>query len=68
MPKENRPPLKTAGYIKQQFAEIPDDWEVDFSGLDFYRVKARGPKLAQVEFDQAVHRLADGRVVIDDIT
>jgi hypothetical protein len=62
-----RPPLKTIGELKRQLAPYADDWEVDFSGLDFNRVKARAPRLVQIEFLQQVYRLEDGRVVIENL-
>jgi len=32
------------------------DAEIDFSGLDFYRLRLHGDKLIQIEFNQLVFR------------
>lgn len=56
----------TVGELKSQLSHYDDDIEIDFSGLDFYRLKIRGPKLVQVEFNQAVYLDQDDRVQIDN--
>ncbi len=38
--------------------------EVYFGGLDFYRVKRRGPDLVQIEFNQTVYDDKDGNVYV----
>lgn len=66
MPPES-PNLITVGMLRQQLALYPDNYELDFSGLDFYRLKQRGPELIQVEFNQQVYREKSGRVVVENL-
>lgn len=65
--KKNRPPLLTIGDLKRMLAGFDDNDELDFSGLDFYRLKIRGPNLVQVEFNQQVYRNAEGDVVVENL-
>lgn len=37
---------------------------VHFGGLDFYRVKSRGEKLVQIEFNETVYKDDNGNVVV----
>ena len=60
-------PKMTVGELRKQFDGIPDDWTVDFSGLDFYQVKQRDEKHVQIEFNQQVYRGTDGRVVVENL-
>lgn len=46
----------TVGELKRHLEVFGDDWVVDFSGLEFYRTKARGEKLVQIEFSEMVGR------------
>lgn len=39
---------------------------VDFSTLDYYRLKSRSPTVVQVEFDQMVYRDDKGNVAVDN--
>jgi hypothetical protein len=57
-------PTISLGRLRNETAGYPDDYEISFSGLDFHRVKERGPGLLQVEFDQAVYLDEKGRVVL----
>lgn len=41
--------------MKDMLDGYNDDDELDFSGLDFYRLKRRGSKNVQVEFNQLVY-------------
>jgi hypothetical protein len=59
-----RPPLITVGELKLHLEVYSDDCELDFSGLDFYRLKSRGEKYVQVEFNQTVGLQGDGAVTI----
>jgi hypothetical protein len=52
--------------FKENLSIYPDDCELSFSGLDFYRVKQRGDKLIQVEFNQSVYLDSKGQVVIEN--
>ncbi|WP_046079629.1 hypothetical protein [Halomonas sp. HG01] len=56
----------TVGELKRMLEIHNDDDVLSFCGLDFYRLKRRGPKLVQVEFDQQVTTDDEGRVIIDD--
>lgn len=56
----------TVGELKRMLAVHNDEDELSFSGLDFYRLKQRGPDLVQVEFDQQVVTDDDGRVYIEN--
>ncbi len=62
-----RPALRTVGDMKRELAVFDDDYEIDFSGLDFYRLKQRGDKLVQVEFNQPVYRTPEGKVVVGNV-
>lgn len=56
----------TVGELKEMLAVHNDSDELYFCGLDFYRLKVRGPGLVQVEFDQQVYKDEEtGRVVIE---
>ena len=59
-------PLLTVGELIQQLSVFDKDAEVSFSGLDFYRLKLRGEKLLQVEFNQSVYRNSEGLVVVEN--
>lgn len=63
----NRPPLLTIKDLKNQLSVYEDDCLVDFSGLDFYRLKRRDEKLVQVEFNQQVYRTSEGLVVVENL-
>ncbi len=63
---KNRPPLLTVADLKRELAAYDDSDEIDFSGLDFDKLKARGPKLVNVEFKQPVYRLPSGDVVVQN--
>ena len=57
----------TVGELKKQFELFDDDFEVSFSGLTFYRLKKRGPKLVQIEFAQQVYRDSEGKVFVENV-
>ncbi len=44
----------TVGELRRALEPFPDDWELTFGSgnLEFYRTKARGEKLVQIEFNQ----------------
>jgi hypothetical protein len=46
----------TVGRLKEllNLEGAQDDWVLHFEGLDFYRLKRRGDKIVQVEFNQLV--------------
>lgn len=62
------PELITVGMLKQMLEGYPDNHELDFSGLAFYRLKQRGPELIQVEFNEMVYRDKEtGLVVVENL-
>jgi len=60
------PPTITIGYLKQLLGVFPDDYTLDFGGLEFYRLKQRGETHVQCEFSQSVHLDRKGLVVVDN--
>lgn len=54
------------GELKRKFSIYPDECELFFGGLDFYRLKLRGEKLLQFEFNQPVYLDSKGRVVVEN--
>lgn len=62
MPNEN--PTITVGALRNALKDFPDDCEIMFSGLTYFRLKLRGENLVQMEFDEPVYRTDDGRVGI----
>ena len=42
------------------------DFRLSFGGLDFYRLKQRGPKLVQIEFNESVYLDDLGDVVVEN--
>lgn len=53
----------TVKELLQELELYDGDSEVIFCGLDFYRLKLRGEKLVQVEFNQTATHDADGNLV-----
>jgi len=43
------------------------DAELYMGGLEFYRLKQRGPNLVQLEFNQSVYRDETGKLIAEDI-
>ena len=62
----NIPTIKL-GDLRKRFEGYPDDYEVSFSGLTFSRVKPRGKKFLQIEFEEVVHRDENGDIVAFDL-
>lgn len=56
----------TVGELKSQLDAFDNNHEIDFSGLDFYRLKLRGISLVQVEFNQTVYVDQNDKVQIDN--
>ena len=63
---KDREPFTTVGRLIEQLSVFDARMELDFSGLDFYRLKARGSHLIQVEFAQTVYRDKQGNVVVEN--
>lgn len=57
----------TVGDFKRELSIFDDDAVLDFSGLDFYRLKLRGEKHVQVEFNQHVYRDGSGHLVVGNL-
>ncbi|WP_028886816.1 hypothetical protein [Teredinibacter turnerae] len=56
----------TVGEFKSQLESFNENDVLDFSGLDFYRLKKRGPELVQVEFNQTVYVNSEDKVQIEN--
>jgi hypothetical protein len=59
-------PSITVGDFKEMLNAYDDDMWLDFSMLDFYRLKQRADDLVQVEFNQTVYRDEEGNVVVEN--
>lgn len=59
-------PTITIGDLKEQLAIYPDHYDIDFCGLEFYRLKQRGDTSVQMEFNQVVYRTPEGTLVAED--
>jgi hypothetical protein len=53
--------------FKRKLQIFPDEWEVEFSGLTFYRFKARGEKLVNLEFNEPFEALHNPETNQDDL-
>ena len=60
-------PLITVGEFKELLSAYDDSMQLDFSTLDFYRLKQRSEERIQVEFNQLVHRDEEGYVQVDNL-
>lgn len=63
----NNYPEIAVGELKKLLAVYPDNYTIDFSGLEFYRLKQRGDTHVQMEFNQQVYRTPEGRVVVENL-
>lgn len=55
----------TVGKLIELLEKEDKDLEVNFGGLDFYRLKDRGGCL-RIEFNQSVYLNQEGRVVVEN--
>lgn len=55
----------TVGELIDQLKIFNKDDPIDFSGLDFYRLKDRSG-VVQVEFNQSVYKDSNGNVVVEN--
>ena len=62
-----RCPSITIGELKSHLAGYPDHYTIDFSGLDFYRIKKRDENHVQLEFNQQVYLDDENRVVVKNL-
>lgn len=56
----------TVGELRQRLAGLPDDAEINFGGLSFYRIKKRGDNYYQFEFNETVAQSPEGRLGVQD--
>lgn len=54
------------GTLLEQLKGYPEETRISFSGLDFSRVKPRGPNMLQIEFSQSVYRTDEDILVVQD--
>ena len=64
---EQYKPSITVGEFKEKLSCYPDHMLLDFSMLDFNRLKQRSPTLVQVEFNQQVYRDSSNNVVVENL-
>lgn len=64
---ERYKPSITVGEFKEMLSHYPDNMLLDFSMLDFNRLKQRSPTLVQVEFNQQVYRDSTNNVVVENL-
>jgi hypothetical protein len=64
---EQYKPSITVGEFKKWLSDYPDNMLLDFSMLDFKRLKQRSPTLVQVEFNQQVYRDSTNNVVVENL-
>lgn len=60
-------PSITIGELKDFLAAYPDHYTIDFSGLDFSRIKQRDETHVQMEFGQMVYLDSEGKVVVENL-
>lgn len=65
-PGSKHPPTIKVGDLRRDLQCYPDDFDLSFSGLEFFRVKTRGENLAQVEFNQLVYLDKHGQVDVEN--
>jgi len=63
----NEEHLITVGQLRDHLSGYSDDTKIFFGceALQFYRVKARGDKLVQIEFNQTVSENDKGEITVD---
>lgn len=66
MSEHKHPPTIKVGDLRRWLQYYPDDFDLSFSGLEFYRVKTRGENIAQIEFSQVVYLNEAGQVVVEN--
>jgi hypothetical protein len=64
---ERNKPSITVGEFKEMLSNYPDNMLLDFSTLDFNRLKQRSPTLVPVEFNQQVYRDNSNNVVVENL-
>lgn len=62
------PDMITVQMLKDQLSSYPDDFLVDFSGLEFNQLKQRADGTVQIEFTEQVYRdRTTGHVVVQNL-
>ena len=56
----------TVAEFRELLKIFDDDAELSFEPLNFYRLKDRGDKLVHVEFNEAILRDRDGRLIVQE--
>ena len=59
-------PTLTAGELITLLKAYPSDMLIDFSQLDFKRIKQRSPNVLQIEFNETVYRDKTGHIVVEN--
>ncbi len=60
-------PTIKVGELRRWLDGYPNDFDLSFGGLEFYRIKTRGENIAMVEFNQPVYLDEEGLVVVHNI-
>lgn len=56
----------TVGELRRLLALHDEDAELYVGGLTFFRLKDKGPKLVQMQFNQGVYEDERGKIIIDE--
>ncbi|MNE64111.1 hypothetical protein D3C80_1595010 [compost metagenome] len=51
--------------LLEVLSALPEDTQISFSGLTYYRGKWRGPKRYNIEFNEHPHRDSKGNLVLE---
>jgi hypothetical protein len=66
MPSKRRLAGLRAGELAEQLRVFADH-DLYIGGLEFFRVKVRGPKLLAIEFNEQVYRDSKGKLIAEDV-
>lgn len=64
---EERIPTMLLKDLLKELNGWPEETRVGFSGLNFYRVKPRGPNMVNIEFNEHVYRDSKGELIAEDL-
>lgn len=59
-------PTITVEQLRDSIKNLPNDAEISFSGLTFYRVKQRGKNSYQIEFNEGPYLSEDGALKVQN--
>lgn len=65
--KKEKYPTITVGELISHLKAFPLDFNIDFCGFNFYRLKQRGEKSIQMEFNQSVYVDKTGKIIIENL-